>query len=228
MENRKEDEIMKIKSKKWISFGVIALAIVVVISGLAVWNSTKANEPKPHLTEAQIAELREQYPIYGIKVPPLVERGKEATLEEAIERAESFVYGEVIGDYTIYYKNISTGHEELDAKRKANGISDLEEFYEYTITVLDDTEGLFTKGEQITIASNTMFMEYKPSLSDGMQVVVPVIQSREKESRYGYGVEGTFYITEDGYAIAAFDEARRAKRVYSGITLEELFEVLKK
>ena len=218
---------MKIKSKKWISFGGLALAIVIVISGLAVWNSRKANEPKPHLTEAQIAQLREQYPIYGIEQPLFIDM-EESTLEERIERAETFVYGEVIGDYTTYYKNISTGHEELDAKRKANGISDVYEFYEYTIRIMDDTEGLYTKGEEITIASNIDFIDYNPQLSDGMRVVVPVTRDKEKSSRSYYNVAGMYYVTEDGYALSAFNEQTRAKKAYSGITLEELFEVLKK
>jgi hypothetical protein len=218
---------MKTKTKKWVYIGVPVLAIAIVIGCFSIWNLTRAKNPKQHLTTEQIAELREKYPIYGIEVPPMVDM-RSPTLEETIEKAESFVYGEVVGDYTTYYKNVSTGHEELDAKRKANGINDVYEFYEYTITVLDDTEGKHTKGEEITITANSDFIEYCPPLSDGMRVVVPVIQTKDKTSRYYYGVEGMYYVTEDGYAISAFDEVRLAKTVYSGITLEELFDVLKK
>lgn len=218
---------MKTKMKKWISFGVLALAIVVAISGLAVWNGTKANEPERYLSEAQIAQLREQYPICGIKLPPMLDM-KEVTLEETIEKAETFVYGKVVGERSTYYKNISTGHEELDTKRKANGISDVYEFYEYTIIVLDDSEGKHTKGDEITITANSMFLEYNPQLSDGMRVVVPVIQTKGKASRYYYGVEGMYYVTEDGDAISAFDEVRLAKKAYSGVKVEDLLEALKK
>ena len=218
---------MKTRTKKWMAVGVTALAVVLAVSGLTAWNGMKADEPERHLTEAQIAELREQYPICGIKIPPLIDM-RQATLEETIEKAETFVYGEVVGDYTVYYKNVSTGHEELDEKRKENGISDVYEFYEYTITVLDDSEDQLTKGEEITITANSMFMEYNPEFSDGMRVVVPVMQTKGNLSRYYYGVEGTFYITEDGYALSAFDEETRAKKAYSGVKVEDLLEELKK
>lgn len=218
---------MKTKTKKRIYIGIPVLAIVIAVGCISIWNLTKANEPKPHLSEAQIVALREQYPVCGI-ITPLLGDMRESTLEEAVERAETFVYGEVVGDYSTYYKNISTGHEELDAKRKANGISDVYEFYEYTINVFNDTEGKYTKGEQITLADNTEFMEYNPQLSDGMRVVVPIIQSKEKESRYYYGVNGMYYVTEDGYALSAFDEQTRAKKAYSGVKVEDLLEALKK
>ena len=111
---------MKTRTKKWMTVGITALAIVLAVSVLTVWNGMKADEPERHLTEAQIAELREQYPIRGI-IKPALGQMREATLEEAMERAETFVYGEVVGDYSVYYRNVSTGHEELDEKRKANG-----------------------------------------------------------------------------------------------------------
>ena len=218
---------MKTKTKKWVYIGVPVLAIVIAIGCISIWNLTKANEPKPHLSEAQIAELREQYPVCGIKLPPMVDM-KVVTLEETIEKAETFVYGEVVGECSTYYKNITTGHEELDEKRKANGISDVYEFYEYTITVLDDSEDKHIKGDEITITANSMFMEYNPQLSDGMRVVVPVIQTKGKASRYYYGVEGMYYVTEDGYALSAFDEQTRAKKAYSGVKVEDLLEALKK
>ena len=44
------------------AIGITALAVVLAVSGLTVWNGMKADEPERHLTEAQIAELREQYP----------------------------------------------------------------------------------------------------------------------------------------------------------------------
>ncbi len=218
---------MKTSTKKRIAFGAAAAVIVLAIGCFSIWSIMNAQEEAPRLTESQIAQLREQYPICGINEPPLVSMG-QSTVEEIKERAESFVYGEVIGDYTFYYVNGTTGHEELDAKRKANGINDVYEFYEYTVKILDDTEGKYTKGEEITIAANTMFMDYNPKLSDGMRVVVPVVRDEEKPSRSHYSVSGLYYVTEDGYVLSAFDEATRAQKANSGITVEQLFKELKK
>lgn len=179
------------------------------------------------LSEAQISMLREKYPICGNEE---VVMGSLRTpkINEIKEIAESFVYGEITGDISTYTKHISTGDLELDKKRTENGISDTFTFYEYTISVIDDTEGVHKPGDKITISANIDFIDYNPNLSDGMKIIVPTIKGEDDSSRYFYNVYGMYYVTDDGYAISAFDENKAMmKKTMSGIRVENLMNELK-
>lgn len=179
------------------------------------------------LSEKQISNLREQYPICGINTP-IFATMSEILLEDAIDTFDSFVYGEVIGESTTYYKTISTGYPEVDAKMQSKGMSNVYEFYEYTLRVIKDTEEKYTEGETITIASNVMFKDFNPKLSDGMKVVVPVTRNTDKPSRNDYIVVGMYYVTDEGYVISAFDESKASKTrtTYSGIKVDNLLNEL--
>ena len=193
---------------------------------VAVWNGRQPKEEAPRLTEEQISELREQYPLYTENAPPLVDMDTWS-LKQVKANSDSFVYAEVVGDISYYTVSASTGNEQLDEKRRANGISDEFQFYEYTLTVLGDTSGEYEKGEEITIASNVMFMDYLPKLSDGMRMVIPVSRDPEKPSRSYYQLEGIYYITEDEYAISAFEEKLEPQPL-SGMKVDELMQEMKK
>jgi len=209
------------KKKIYIVIPVLLLAVFVCCFGII-------NKLGQRLSVAQIAELREQYPVCGLEVPPGLSM-RSASLEEVKERSESFVYGEVVGGVSTYFVDASTGNRELDEKRKENGLDEVYEFYEYTISVIDDTEGTYAKDEIITIAANSVFMDYNPKLEEGMKVVVPVIRDDEKSSRSYYNVNGMYYVTADGYAISAFEEATvYARTAFSGVKVEELLKELKK
>ncbi len=212
---------MKIKKKMFLIF-ILMLVFFVSLCCLYTFNT-----PVQKLSESLIAKLREQYPVCGIDAPGGIYL-KKFSLNEIIKETDSFVYGEVIGDVSTYSVALSTGNTALDDKRKANGINDVFEFYEYTISVIVDTEGKYTKGEQITISANTEFLNYNPSFSDGMKIVVPVIRNKDKPTRHSYTVDGTFYVTEDGYAISAFEEDSRSRIALSGLKVEDLLNELKK
>ncbi len=212
---------MKLKKRIFL-VTIFALVFAISVCCLYTFNNTSQR-----LSKTQIAKLREQYPVCGIDVPDGLYL-KKFSLNEVIEETDSFVYGEVLGDVSTYSVALSTGNKALDDKRKANGISDVFEFYEYTVSVIDDTEGKYTKGEQITISSNAEFLNYNPSFSDGMKIVVPVIRNKDKPTRHSYTVDGTFYVTEDGYAISAFEEDSRSRVALSGIKADALLKELKK
>ncbi len=216
---------MKPNRKKGILAGALALVLAAVCV-VAVWNGRQPKEEAPRLTEEQISELREQYPLYTENAPPLVDMDTWS-LKQVKANSDSFVYAEVVGDISYYTVSASTGNEQLDEKRRANGISDEFQFYEYTLTVLGDTSGEYEKGEEITIASNVMFMDYKPKLSDGMRMVIPMSRDPEKPSRSYYQLDGIYYITEDEYAISAFEEKLEPQPL-SGMKVDELMQELKK
>lgn len=215
---------MKKLSKKKMCFCVLSVVLLCIVCFIYF-----TNKKDDQLSKSQIQELREKYPICGIKVPPLSSM-RNITLDEAIKKSESFVYGEVIGDFSTYKVSVSTGYDVLDKKSQANGIPDTTEFYEYPILVIKDSEGIYSEGDQITITANTMFMEYNPTLSKGMKIVVPVIRDPKVTSRNHYGAQGMYYVTEDGYAITAFEEnlATKRSRTINGIKVNELLDNLKK
>ena len=205
-----------------------AFLLVVIIASLFCVYFMRP-EPEPRLTDDAVAALRDEYPVYGKKVPALMSM-KSMTVDEVKDYVETFVYGEVVGGISKYNVTATLKNKALAEKRAKNGINDVFEFYEYTVSVIGDTEGIYTQGEEITIAANVDFIEYNPTLSDGMRIVVPIIRDNKKEGRTNYTVSGMYYVTPDGYAIAAFDEekASASRGVSSGVKVENLLKRLKK
>ena len=188
------------------------------------------NSAQKPLSETEILDLRDQYPIYGIRIPETISM-QEVTLEEYIQydSLDSFVYGEVVGELSTFGKNISTGYSELDEKINKYVVNPSHDFYEYTISVIKDTEGRYKKGEQITIAANILFINYNPTLSDGMKVVVPVLEDEPSINREWFHVIGMYYVTEDDYVISAYDEDKFLTRNnMSGMKVDDLLKELAK
>lgn len=172
------------------------------------------------LVEAQIVALREKHPVYT-QDPPTVNT-YPLPFERLCERIDTFAYVEITGDIQYYSKNISMGDAVWDAK---NGIAS--DFYEYPAVVIDDTENILKPGTQITVASNMMFYGYQPELCPGMRIVFAATGEWHKPGQYGFSKVGTYYITEDGFALSAFDEEMyQMKKPLSGVTIETLMERL--
>ena len=90
-----------------------------------------SNSPNPRLSEVEISQLREQYPISGQKAPEMVSMSLEP-LESLIELTKkfhtnpetyTFVYAEVVGEARSFDKNISTGNSALDEVYKEHDIA---------------------------------------------------------------------------------------------------------
>ena len=212
------------KTKKYF----LALPIIVLVLG--VFLILTLSDKNQRLTESQILELRDKYPVCGINAPPLMEMAPDGAyqFERALERSEAFVYGEIIGDYKLYSKKVTTGYEELDQKREENGINSSYKYYEFTLSVINDTSGTYTEGDIITITDNTAFMDYNPTFVDGMKVVVPIYGRNDEKypNRKAITAVGIYYVTEDGYAISAFNEETRSNYELSGMKVEEAMEKL--
>ncbi|MDE7313883.1 MAG: hypothetical protein K2N87_20035 [Eubacterium sp.] len=205
---------------------ILSAAFVLCFIG---YNSMVRNGTNQSLTENQIAELRDEYPICGDSelIKSIVDM-RIPTMSELKEHVDTFVYGKVEGEMSSYSQYISSGNPELDAKRNTNGRDDIFEFYEHTVSIIEDTSGIYKAGDQISIVSNKIFIDYNPHFSDGMKVVIPSALDKEVAGRVHYDVYGMYYVTEDGYAISAFEEKRMMKKALSGIKVEKLLEELKK
>ncbi len=213
---------MKTKNKK-----IIIVTGISFICCLCCIMSMTFSEDRLDVT--QIESLRNQYPVCGIDAPAGL-TVKRMDVIEVKDKAESFVFGEVVGEVMKYNVTTSLSNEMLSEKRNKNGIKEVFEFYEYAIEVIEDTEGKYRKGDLITITANMDFINYNPSLSDGMRVVVPVAKDKKKSSRNHYIVDGMYYVTPEGYALSAFDEEKVsvARGVSSGVKVETLLKNLKK
>lgn len=204
----------------------VALGSCVFLTALTVLIVLLFLRATDRLTEEQIADLRGQYPICEAS-HPLVSFRENISLEECIRRAESFVYGEVVGEASYYQVSRDLGDGEFQEKQKANGVSDVNEFYEYTLRVLDDTEGRYTPDTEITISANVLLKDSYPALQEGMRVVVPVVRDDSVTTRNYYTVHGMFYVTEEEYALSAYEEPDTEKPV-SGQKVDALMGKLKK
>ncbi len=179
------------------------------------------------LSEEQIENLRDEYPICSLDGPPAYSM-RIFTLDEMINLADTFIYGEVESNMDSYSENISTGIPDLDEKRAADGISNQVGFYGYTIRIMGDSEGVCTPGDTIYVSNNADFFDYRPKFEKGMKVVFGVSLDQRGT---GYPTVGTYYVTDDGYALSAFPEEQKTMKsrgTYSGVKVEYLLKQLKK
>ena len=219
-------EFKKNRRSAWLKWGAVAACLCVVVSGFVVlglrdmrnYTMTGGKQgifnlladlvdgfcAEKQMPAEEIEALRDKYPVYGIKVPELLCM-VSYTFEEAVKMADTIVYGEVTGDYEKYF-------------------ADIVEWYEYPVSVIKDTEGLLPEGEQIYINHTEIMKDYYGPLSEGMRIIVPVIKDDDGENRYNYSVIGMYYVTEDGYVISAYDEAKLAEQVYSGMKVKQFWE----
>lgn len=198
------EESMMARQK--LPFAAILIPVCIVLLVFVISLIWKSSQPE-RLTEDQIAALRSEYPICGRNG---LADAHPMSLEESKENCQTFVYGEVKGDAGWY--------EEAAGR-----------FNEYTLTVLDDSEEEYPQYHTITIATNSVLRDYNPEPEDGMRVVVPVSPwEGEEPGRMSYSVNGMFYVTDDGYAIPAFEEREESERALSGLKVEKLLKALKK
>lgn len=215
---------MKTYLTKWRLTTAIAL-LAVLLFGLAGLSVYEANQ---RLSADQIATLRDKYPLYG-DMSTVMGSMRYMTMSEVIADHDTFVYGTVEGEMSMYSKYISTGDPQLDEKRKENGITDIYSYYSYTISVIEDSEGIYKAGDKIEIESPAAFIDFNPHLSDGMKIVVPITRDSESDTLTYFVAEGMYYVTEDGYVLSAVDEdLMRMKEPLTGVKLEKLLTKVKK
>ncbi len=215
---------MKNKKALWIVGLLVLCCLAVVLVGVL----QKQAQPEDRLTPEQKEALREEYPICGIKMPPLISMRK-SDIETVRTHVETFVYGEVTSDIIKYNTTVSLENEDLADKRAENGIDDTVDFYEYEFTVLDDSDGIYAKGDKITISANIEFIEYNPQLYKGMKIIVPLTKVKKEAGRRYFSGNGSFYVTPDGYTIPVMEsKAKSNDEMYSGLKVEDLLAKLKK
>ncbi len=74
---------------------------------------------------------------------------------------------------------------------------------------------------QITVSANVFLQPIFPELKEDMEIIVPIARST-RDNHYDFASHGIYYVTPDGYALAAFDmESSKAK---DGMHIKALME----
>ena len=185
---------------------VCYLVLAGVLVGFGVRQVGKTPE---RLSEAEIAELREEYPILPLSFSCLMSY-HIPSLDEVTEDMECFTYAEIVKDSDTYSN------------------------YRYTLRVIRDTEGFYRPGEEILIGPDYRKNNGKPHFRAGMKIVYGTYLSKYREGNpkdTEYTVIGTYYVTDDGYVLSAFPEIpeiMKDREPYTGVKVEYLLKKLRK
>ena len=172
---------------------------------------TACSAPAARLTAEEIEALRVDYPFCCN--PGMVEI-MFVPIEENIERAHTFVYGEIVGEVEEFESNLSFYNSDR---------------FRYTATVIDDSEGLFKKGEQVPFSESSLVSSIISEFSNGMQFIAAYKVGEEDKNNGHCLWWSMFYVTEDGYVIATFDEALMGSElILNGMRVEDVLKAVKK
>lgn len=195
--------------KKKLLFGVAAVVLFCAVGCLAFFRFGEQR-----LSESEIGELREKYPVCGnfAYIPQNIDLFPPKW-SRVLKRTETFLYGTIEGEPTFYRRD--SFYED--------------EWYEYPICVIEDTSGLYFPGEKLTITAIGFLIDYNPHFSPGDRVVVAVSADEEKHFRTYFDVVGTYYVTENDYVLSAFDEEALPdmEKTFTGEKVDVLLKELK-
>lgn len=187
-----------------------------------------APEPEP-LTEAEIEELREEYPEYN-SPPPLVNMFVQQSFERKATMADTYVYVEITSELQYFSKSMEKYMDaQMIEKYQKQGLSTDSTFFEYTAKVLDDSQGLLKSGAAIQLHCPMIFFDSTPPLQVGDRVAVAVTKDKERENAYSFGWTTMYYVTEDGHVLSCVKEIEGDERTGIGVgaLLEEVRAVRK-
>ncbi len=190
------------------------LAAACLLVGCAS-NPDISADPAP-LSAEQVEGMREDYPICpgGSSIGSML----PTELKDFLNDDYRILYAEVSGPETTETRTINVenvGGEEFD-------------FYEVPLQVLYDSSGTFNKGEEIHIYQNTLFRDGMPAFEEGDRFVAlaidcfPFHQETSDIPRVEVSLQGFYYITDDGHAIAAYEEPEYFQQ--NGVGLATLLE----
>ena len=164
----------------------LLLSTILVVTGL-LW----VQQPPKRLSEAEIAELREEYPVHEDYFNQLIGPIR-IPMERWTVMMDSVVYGEVVG---------GSPHCPV-------------------IRVIRDTEGMFRAGDELQLSVGRDFIAHCAALEIGTRIVTPV-SNQNPGGEISYYREVTYYVTEEGYLLSLYPEEAFAEPSFTGRTLED-------
>lgn len=206
--------LLKNKWSRWL--GVLCgISLLITAAGVG-WNQwNRYKEEKNQLTLQQIEQMRGEYPMAAAPA------GMEylwRPVEAKIGISDTFIYAEIIGGKNYYSRTVSMGDDELDEKLEAKGGNTFT-YFEVPVRIIQDSEGLYREGDEITICANCIFEDTAPRMEPGMKIVASISNDStgtQPDYRKSYGLIGFYYVSNDGYAIAAFPEYNPSTAEFDG------------
>lgn len=200
---------------------LIILTAVILLITLSLLVIPNFNFSEQTLSDDEIEELRvsKNYKIYEAYYNPLMSY-EVISMRKHIERSDTFIYCEVVSN--LYRVPIIMSEED-----KEKDPDDLPKLIMYDIKVISDSEGLYEKGTITNFAYGRANQTNAPRPKVGEKIIIPITLGEKNSTAQNYsGCRGYYYITEDGFGIAAFKEDE--EYTYSGKTAENILAALKK
>jgi hypothetical protein len=201
--------------KRKLLLSALVLFVCIVTAGVLIALGKSGGPMPERLSDEQIAALREQYPL-GRNTPPLVSmstRQDISRLAMEVQMADTILRAKVLGDA----KGFSLSLEEYGTVIPAS-------YSGYSLEAISDSAGLYPKGTVVDVYMNSMFINDIPKLKKGMEVIVMPGQFSLWGGRNSVNLSFLYYVTKDGYVLAAYDMPLTTER--DGMRVEALIEDL--
>ena len=212
--------------KKYIS---ALLATLLCIFSLSACSSY--SPPDAALSQKEVNALREEYPVYPVKVEGPVDVYTDISVDEMAANPDmnTAIYGTIVSQKKWGYTSLAgTDHPELEEKkRELTGSAGTATFLCYEMEIIRDAGGRYQPGDKVTL-STTQFLESTiPPLEPGDKFIAlggyyDGINAFPDEINIAF--KGLYYVTEDGYAISTSGE--EPQTCASGMTADDCVDYL--
>lgn len=159
-----------------------------------------AQTGQEQLSDEQIMELRESYPVYDHTPNPLISVSGDS-FESSLSLSDTVIHARIAGP------------------SRDDG-----EFFYYPVEIIDDSANVYTPGEKINLSDNMIFLDETPPLSEGDEIICAVMIDPGGTSRVSFTAKNMFFVSETGYGLSSFDE--EPEYTYTGMRTDKLLAEL--
>ena len=191
-------------------FGIVVMVL------LFLFSSCGSAPPAP-LTEEEIANLREEYPLKSeyVNWNPLV-CSEAVSLDRFIEMSDHWVWGRIgerLPDETVYTMVSQYVYQMYEAE------------------VVESVYGVFEAGDTFVLAIPEEYTKALPSLDAGREYLMSVMPRSLKGDSLAYciGLDGMFYVTEDDYvlSVTGLEQENAQQLSYTGQHVSNVIEAIR-
>ena len=217
--------------KKYISAFMACLLCVLSLSACASYSP-----PDAVLSQKEVDALREEYPVYPIKVHQLVSMDTDISVEEMAqdEFSDTVIYGTITSQKKWMYISLAgADHPELEErKRELTGSAGPAAFLYYEMEVIRAAGGKYQPGDKVLLSITEFLESTIPELKPGDKFIAMACYYSNHdfdkktflENELGMTFKGLYYVTEDGYAISTCGDEPQTRA--SGMTADDCVNYL--